>query len=313
MTPGEPVVRWGEDGPRVPTLCVRAAPGGRLLVDAAGDVLLVARVDADWTGATVAYPSGRGSPGVLPPWTAAECRALGADPGRWLHAVRDRLRAAPRSPLHTGGWALTGHPSPWPDAAAFRRDAPRWLADECAVPVVDADGAVTADIDYVRQTSAGGTALIPLRALDDPDSPRVRAHRRLAREGALAPVVLLHVSGLAGHVVLDGHDRLVAARAEGVVPSFACLARTDADVDAAAIDDAVGAYGAAMGLLDDLDAVPGRLAGGDEQRARAARRLATELSVVHAALTRAWPVGLEAWEVAARRLGAPRPRGGTAG
>lgn len=306
MTPLDPVVRWGEPGPDVPTLCVRAAAGGRLLVEGAGDVLLVGRVERDWAGATVAYPPGRGSPGVLPPWTAAECRALGAEPGRWLHAVRDRLRAAPLSPLHTGSWVLTAYPSPWRDASAFRRDAPRWLADECAVPAVDADGSVTADVDYVRQTAAGGTALIPLHALADADSPRVKAHRRLARDGALAPVVLLHVSGLAGHLVLDGHDRLVAARAEGVVPSFACLARTDADEDAATVDDAVGAYGQAMTLLDDLDAVPGRLAAGDVQRARAARRLAADLGAVHAALTRAWPVTVEAWEAAARGIGAAR-------
>lgn len=284
-------------------LRVRVAPGGRLLVEAGEDVLLVAVVDGGWQASELAYGPSRGVR-VLPAWTAAECRRRGTDTARWFHAVRDALRTAPRSPLHGGGWALAEHPAPWQDAASFRAAAADWLADQLVEPEPTRGGGATGEVDHFRRVAGSAAALVPLRPLSPPDAPRVRAHRRLLHEGALAPVVLLRVSGLAGHVVLDGHDRLVAARTEGVVPSFACLARTDADTETRAHAAAVDDYERTMALLDDLDA-DGRLHGPDAHRAGAAHRLADDLTAHRVALTRAWPLGVAEWEAAARRVAPP--------
>jgi len=304
MTDGRPLaVRWVEPATTVPTLRVRVAPGGRVLVEADDDPLLVARVDRDWGWVSLAYAHAAGRPvQVLPPWTAAECRRIGADGTRWSWEIRDRLRAGPRSPLHVGGWQLTEHPHPWRSSDDFASEAAGWLADDLVEPTVRPDGSAAGDVDYVRHLPGSAAVLVPLRVLSAPDAPRVRAQRRLVREGALAPVVLLRVSGLAGHVVLDGHDRLVAARAEGVVPPFACLARTDADDDERAQALAVAGYERTMGLLDGRGRPPGRLRHPDEHRAQAARRLAAELAADRAAPTWAWPLPVEEWQAVARRI-----------
>ena len=63
-------------------------------------------------------------------------------------------------------------------------------------------------------------------ALRDPsaeDSGRVKAWRKVAREGLLPPALLYFVSGLDSWLVLDGHDRLLAARLEGVAPTALTL------------------------------------------------------------------------------------------
>jgi hypothetical protein len=46
----------------------------------------------------------------------------------------------------------------------------------------------------------------------------VKAYRKHAREGTLAPVLLWWVTFLDGWVILDGHDRAVAALAEERTP-----------------------------------------------------------------------------------------------
>ncbi|MFF5517656.1 hypothetical protein [Streptomyces coeruleorubidus] len=70
-----------------------------------------------------------------------------------------------------------------------------------------------------------------LRPLSPPDAPRVKAYRRRAREGTLAPVLLWFVSPLDVRLILDGHDRAVAALAEGSDPECVILERlVDADV-----------------------------------------------------------------------------------
>ena len=57
---------------------------------------------------------------------------------------------------------------------------------------------------------------IALRQLSSPDEGRVRAWRKHARAGSLPPILLYWISGLAAHVILDGHDRALAALLEEV-------------------------------------------------------------------------------------------------
>jgi hypothetical protein len=58
---------------------------------------------------------------------------------------------------------------------------------------------------------------LALRELRSFGHARVKAWRRAAREGCLPPLALVFVTGLDRYVILDGHDRLAAALAEGMV------------------------------------------------------------------------------------------------
>ncbi len=63
---------------------------------------------------------------------------------------------------------------------------------------------------------------LPMRDLSPDDDGRVKAFRKLAREGHLPPVLLFWVAGLERYVLVDGHDRLLASILEGVAPN--CIA-----------------------------------------------------------------------------------------
>jgi hypothetical protein len=73
--------------------------------------------------------------------------------------------------------------------------------------------------------------VLPLRPLSAPDSSRVKALRKHARAGTLAPVLMWWVTFLDGWLLLDGHDRAVAALAEGVPPAGVELAVVPDDAD----------------------------------------------------------------------------------
>src|SRR4051812_41356545 len=70
-----------------------------------------------------------------------------------------------------------------------------------------------------------GDALEPLamRPMSGPDDARVKAWRRASREGHMPPALLMWISGLDRYIVLDGHDRIAAALAEGTRPSVLVL------------------------------------------------------------------------------------------
>ncbi|ANR81074.1 hypothetical protein BBB57_11710 [Kosakonia sacchari] len=57
----------------------------------------------------------------------------------------------------------------------------------------------------------------------DPASGRVKWWRKKCREGELPPILVWFIAGLASFVILDGHDRLQAALAEGLQPQFLVL------------------------------------------------------------------------------------------
>lgn len=294
-------LEWTESQGSIPALRARLAPRGRVLIESGDVPLLVGRVDVGWEDASLLYaPHGRPMD-ILPPWTAGECRRIGADTQQWFWTIQRRLQLSPRSPLHRGSWSLSDHPAPWA-APIFRQHVRDWLIDELVEQETEPDGSLTAYINYFRQPPGGAAALIPLRRLSSPDAPRVKAHRRLAREGLLAPVTLLRMSGLGGHVILDGHDRLVAAMAEDTVPRFACLSRSDAGRDERASSDAVAAYESAMASIAKAEErFPGPPQRVQEGRAAAAKRLGSQLSP-SSAPTWAWPLTVQDWEDTARSM-----------
>jgi len=62
------------------------------------------------------------------------------------------------------------------------------------------------------------------RELSPADDGRVKMWRKRAREGSLPPLLVWWCSGLFAHVLLDGHDRVHAARLENVKPDVIVLA-----------------------------------------------------------------------------------------
>ncbi|MFW6054049.1 MAG: hypothetical protein ACOC9J_04480, partial [Persicimonas sp.] len=66
-------------------------------------------------------------------------------------------------------------------------------------------------------------AVFGLRPLSHIESSRVQMWRKRARRGSLPPVLLLYVSLFQGYLLLDGHDRLVAALAESAMPDCVAL------------------------------------------------------------------------------------------
>jgi hypothetical protein len=219
------------DAPRRPGLRVEATTGRRMLLRQGERPLLFARVTGDAYGVNVLGARPIRSP--ISPCRAdrARVRAESGDPSAaWAHAFATELAtelataagaelataaaepgaAAVAGPLHRGRWILTRHET----AGMWRQARPPegWLAISR-----DGDG----HINWF--TSPCVWDVVPLRPLSAPDSPRVKAYRKQARDGVLPPVLLWWISGLCCHVLLDGHDRFAAAMAEGRDPAMLVL------------------------------------------------------------------------------------------
>ncbi len=118
----------------------------------------------------------------------------------WLHRYARWLEDADGTPLRDGRWELAARtgfpPGIWTED--FVRDWPGGRLE--------------------LSCGGGWHGVLPLRPLSPPDAGRVKAYRKHAREGTLAPVLLWWVTFLDGWVILDGHDRAVAALAEERTP-----------------------------------------------------------------------------------------------
>ncbi|MBF6356600.1 hypothetical protein IU449_18965 [Nocardia higoensis] len=187
---------------RPPPLHMEVAGTDRMLLRQQGLAILLGRIDATRTGVELFRRTGFRSP---LPSLAPRPQAGPAPHGQWLSEIADLLARADNSPLHPGRWLLEYRerlaPGTWKDE--LLRDWPGGY------------------LDWRR----GCTAVIPLRPLTDPDAAWMPAMRERARAGDLAPVLLWEVSGFDGWVILDGHDRAVAALAEGREPASIVLAR----------------------------------------------------------------------------------------
>ncbi len=200
-------------------LALEVCDGRRFRLRAHDRRLMWARVWEHFAGVTLVAGAGEDSPGILPPIRAREARAH-QDVRHWMRRFSRDLAASSLSPLRDGSWEL--HP------------VRRWLSSRrslvssskhrsrCEAEVVDLFGAL--EDEPVRDDFYMG--VWPLRRPSAPDAARVKAWRKHVRAGTLPPVLLWSISGLRVHVILDGHDRLVAAAAEGIDPPVLVLLRT---------------------------------------------------------------------------------------
>jgi hypothetical protein len=110
---------------------------------------------------------------VVPPITAALARTVPS----WPHRYASGLAAGP-GPIHAGWWSLRPWRSPW--AGIWKYEV-----------------ATTDPVGYL-DWSDGWQGVLPVRPLPGVDQGRVKAYRKLAREGLLPPLLLWWVSGLDG-------------------------------------------------------------------------------------------------------------------
>ncbi|MFF9910761.1 hypothetical protein [Streptomyces sp. NPDC013457] len=267
-SPSGPVYRV-EGRPEPASLRWEMTDGRRTLLRQSGRPVLLARVDEDRGGVTLHRRDGYRSP--LPPVRADESRLL----PDWQRRYAEWLAASDAGPLYPGRWMVRR-------SAAFP-------------PYVWGEDFVTewpgGHLDWGRN---GWNGVVPARRLSAPDAPRVKAYRRQAREGTLAPVLLWWITALDGWLLLDGHDRAVAALAEDRAPHAVVLAAAEDDATLAERYAALPAY---------EEAVRTRvLRGPDPERQRAAwlRGLADHVTSIpfEEARTRAWPIpgGAAEWD-----------------
>nr|WP_289915303.1 hypothetical protein [Streptomyces sp. S.PB5]MDN3020646.1 hypothetical protein [Streptomyces sp. S.PB5] len=273
----------------------------------------------------------RGRPG--PPWLRFEK----AQDGRLLLRQGDR-------PVMLGRWSdcgccpelslhrLDGYRSPLPPprSTALRSSVnwphqyARWLEDADGTPLLDGrwELALRTEFppyvwgeEFVREwpggrlelyCGGGWSGILPLRRLSPPDAGRVKAYRKHAREGTLAPVLLWTVAFLDGCVILDGHDRAVAALAEGRTPECLLLTQVPDENDwrRAADEMAEGHERRLRG--------PAHGPGVERQRAALEKGYAEALATLPYGLppTRFWPLpgGAPTWDALAARAMFQCPR-----
>lgn len=220
---------------------------------------------------------------VLPPITAALARTAPA----WPHRYASWLTIAP-GPLHAGWWSLKPWRPPGPESV--------WR-NELAVDSVGY-------LDWC----AGWNAVVPMHPLPAADHARVKAYRKLAREGVLPPLLLWWVSGLDGWLLLDGHARLASALAEGLLPPMLELSLAPSPGQ---IDEQIALVMRKDSLIADQlerDRQAGRPAVESAARAHQWHFGAVYAGIPsHPERTRAWPLrgGLLAWQEAAAAAAPP--------
>lgn len=197
----------GRPGPS--PLRFETAEGGRRLLRQGERPLALGRLDGEGCCHDLALHRFNGYRSPLPPLRAARLRS----DVNWVHQYARWLEDAPDGPLHDGRWSLKERagfaPGIW--TTDFVQDWPNGTLE--------------------LHCGGGWHGILPLRRLSPPDAPRVKAYRKHARDGTLAPVLLWWVTFLDGWLILDGHDRAVAALAEGAPPVCVELSRVPDDED----------------------------------------------------------------------------------
>jgi hypothetical protein len=214
----------------------------RLLLVQGEEPVLLARVVPSESCVNVLRTGLYRSP--LPPLRADHARRLAGSAPRWGHYLADVLAAPTRSPLHDGRWTLSSETSllPW---NRHGRSAAEWWGSMLV------EGDPVARLDWWRHM--GEWEILPMRAVPDAEDGRVKAYRKLARDGILPPVLLWWISGFDCHVVLDGHARLAAALAESIeVPVMELHRTVPHDEKEAGTKRATAVYEAELNRFADL-------------------------------------------------------------
>ena len=209
-----------------PTLRLETTRFARMRMTADGEPLFWARMERCYAGVWVLRAKAK-QLAIARPIRAAEARD-GRSMEAWMRWFAGELQSG-TSPLTPGEWCMSS-----------MRQAKPSLRDRIRTPVLDvyfsnseegnpgpAYGALeamnTPRVHYEDWGINGSGGVLPLRDASTEDSGRIKSWRKHARGGTLPPVLMWWIAALDAHVVLDGHDRLSAAVAEGVSPRLITL------------------------------------------------------------------------------------------
>lgn len=207
--------------------CIRLATGNT--------ARLWTRIEDDWYGYHRLRTTSPEPLRVLPPIrfqlirkVHQDARSHAATLQAWARRYAAWLADSPESPLTDGEWQLAGT---GPELTSGSLPASKVHAIVAQSPLDHVDW------DFGQQLHP-----LTLRDLSDAESGRVRAWRKLVRDGQLPPLLLCWISGFQTYVVLDGHDRLLAAALEGVdVPVLALTPIQSREPDAAHAESVMAA------------------------------------------------------------------------
>lgn len=210
-----------------PSLRLETAHSMRMRMTADGEPLFWARMDRQWAGVWVVRAKAR-QLSVARPIRAAEARD-GRSMEAWMRWFATELQSG-MSPLSKGEWRMSsmrqGERSIWDSGRAGPKVLDVYFSngeEGCPGPAYGALDAMNTPNVHFEDWMMGGADILPLRDPSPEDSGRIKSWRKHARDGTLPPVLLWRISALDSHVVLDGHDRLAAAAAEGVAPRLITL------------------------------------------------------------------------------------------
>lgn len=218
--------------PRHAGLVLESSRSGRLRLRAGAEPILWARMEKDYAGIWMLRRDTLESPRIVEPIRAREARAR-TTMGDWMRHFAGELERSARSPLVCGTWHLAElRPAPTPAGSSSLRvafhlpppggpPAARGLARALAQP----------RLKFHRWSVSAPGDVVPVRTFNDSGSARVKAYRKLAREGMLPPILLWYVRGLEAPLLIDGHDRLSAAMAEKITPRVLALWQSAERVD----------------------------------------------------------------------------------
>jgi hypothetical protein len=208
-----------------PTLRLETTRHRRMRLSADGEPLFWARIQPGYAGVWIV----RAKEKQL--MTARPIRADEARDGRsmeaWTRWFAKELQSG-TSPLYKGEWRMSSMRQAEPSMRDSLRSRVLDIyfsnAEEGAPgPAYGALEAMSTPRVHFENWMGGGADVLPLRDPSPEDSGRIKSWRKHARDGTLPPILLWWISGLDSHVVLDGHDRLCAAAAEGVAPRLITL------------------------------------------------------------------------------------------
>ncbi|AOR34691.1 hypothetical protein BFF78_29840 [Streptomyces fodineus] len=269
-----------EDRPGPPQLRFEATGNGRLTAIRQGErPVLLGALTGDGCCHDLHLHRLDGYRSPLPPIESARMRSE----VNWVHQYARWLEASGQGPWYDGRWELSPRtvfePAVW--TADFVRDWPGGLLE--------------------LYCGGGWHGILPLRRLCEPDAARVKAYRKHVRDGTLAPVLLWWAPSLDGWLILDGHDRAVAALAEGRTPPCVVLTRLrDEELWRRDAEEMTEGHRRRMERLAARPATPGterQRAAMEQGYGRALADLPYEPSGI-----RTWPLpgGAPAWRALAR-------------
>ena len=195
-------------GPERPALSIESCrPWIRIALEGAS--LGWARPAPSWQTLIWIGEGRRQSLEVIPP---IEKKELGQR--SWPAFFARALSVSSRSPLSPGAWELSALA---PRAPAARDELspsaqPRHAPYRASGLLRSVHEPTARLLPWVRPDAPN---VVALRMASDIDAARVKSWRKEARAGTLPPALLLWVSSMAGYLLLDGHDRVLAASLEG--------------------------------------------------------------------------------------------------